>query len=446
MQSAKTYFEAASRRRKFLNGQLELLSAADAAYQQDADRAAVLSARAWRELGGYLLPEVDDGVIRGLETTLRYPSLVPIRDDFRQRTAAAVARREELASLEEVVHTDILVSKVDDELREITPAADGFRADLAAWSESRWYQELELRGYFGQHEAGLWARFRNWRAVSFLMSEVADKQGLEFATGSELQEHVMTLQSDSRALFDHEERLKKRRQAITDLDAEHTKLTTAESDLHREMYVALSEAIRDHLESTPVELRFDLAKGDPHLVTFFKKISGLDAKKSYLEELRVTRIQRHMSDLEQQRYKLDLKVSKREHKSRRGRFFGVPQSEIDSLNNHKADKWQRRHQKLEKIRNRLDRFDDYDKGTIGDQVLWWDVITRNAPGDDLYSVRTFHEQHGGGLAANHPHAELEAALFGDDSMSDAAAAALASDMAVMRDSDDVADDWGLDAS
>jgi hypothetical protein len=439
--TAQQYFDAAQERLTFLEAQKAQLEAADQSYARDATRADELWQRSWRELGGYLLPEVDDQVLADLERRLTYPGLMPIRDDFRARVAAAKAREAELSGLEAVMHTDILVANVEDELQEIDAPAKAFQAELDGWRASPWLAKLDARGYFtADYKPGFLSRFGDWRAVSFLMRDLEKNPQLKFADPEALKSHFRTLETESGSVFALHRRLTDKRAEVQGLRTEYEQMQAAPATLNREMYVALAEALRDHLESTPVDLRFELARGDAHMVTFFKKLDGLDKKRQYLSELRVLRIQRHVEELAQQLHKLRAKVSKRRDKRRRGRFRNVSDAEIASLRRLKADKWQRRHDKLEKVRLRLDDFEDYDRGSIGEHVLWWDVMTRGAPGDDLYTVRAFHEQWGGPVAEAHPHAPIEASLAGG--MQADAASALAMDMT----RDEAADDWGLDAS
>ncbi|PIE18955.1 MAG: hypothetical protein CSA66_03440 [Proteobacteria bacterium] len=443
------YFQAARERLAFLEAQRQTLQDARASYERDAARAEELLERSWRELAGYLLPEVHDALLVDLEARLSYPGLRPIRDEYADRITQARARRLELAQREEVLHTDILVAGVDDQLAEIAPSAEAFRRELDVWTCSRWFQVLEAAGWFRPDYApGFFARIRDWRAVSLLLDDLEERDpDLAFDDPEALKGHYHRLQADSGAVFDLEARLTARRAEIEALAREHEALTEAPANLRQQMYVALAAALRDHLEACPVELRFELAHDDPHLLTFFKKISGLDKKTTYLRELSITRIGRRIDELTRQLNKLQRKLQKRSVKHMRGRFYGVSQAELDGLRDLKADKWARRHLKLDKLRRRLAEFDRWESGSIGDHVLWWDLMTRGAPGDDLYEVRAFHDRWGpSGPPEDHPHAKRAATLGrACDDLSSQAAAALAQDMLAQSEAD-AQDDWGLDAS
>ncbi len=157
------------------------------------------------------------------------------------------------------------------------------------------------------------------------------------------------------------------------------------------MYRSLSDAVLDHLDSCPDELRLTLAQGDKYLVTFLKKYAGVSKQLDYLRQLKGSRVERHLRSLEAERQKLERKLRKYQRKP----WKPKSDAELAGLRRLDRDKWARRRQKAAKVRARVADFHKYDKGSFRQDYLWWDVISGHARGDDLYEVRTFYENHPG---------------------------------------------------
>lgn len=435
MATAREYFEAAQARLDFLEEQRDQLRETLQAFHADAERLDQLLERTWRDLVGYLLPDVDDEELAAVEERLAYPMLVGIKRQHEAELKAALARREALGQLDYVAHSEIKLAGLSDELMELAPANQDLQRRLPPWEDSRWFMRLDARGFFTDgYRAGLVDTLRNWRDGSFLMAEL-EKQGVDrFSGGGDLRDRYRRLRSDADTVMGTWKDLVSRRAEWVAAKAEFDELQNAPQRFMEALYEALGAALRDHLEACPVEFRFELGRGDKHLDGFFRKLTGLDKQAQYLRELGSVRVQKQLDSLQQQIRKLQRKLETRKHKARRGRFHGASDAELEGLRRIDRERWARRQGKLGKLRTRIVEFDRWDTGSYGEHYLWWDTITRGAPGDDLYEVRTFHERWGED-ADPHPHARLDAGHA--DPL--AAAELLAEDMSTS------AEDWsGLD--
>ena len=444
MPNANAYFEIADARLTFLRQQaLEILNASKL-YSESADRFGALLHRTWRELIGYLLPEVDTATLTALQKRLGYPGLLPIRVDFQTKLRAAVERKLELERLDEVAHRAIVEAPLQDQLSEIDEPHQAMKNSVEWWQDNLRHADLTSRGYFGPRpDTGIVARPQNWRTASFLMRDAERHFNVRFERAAAMRDHYISLLGDFEPLAELKTELERQLEHITALNDEHAALTRAPVEMGQDLYRRLGEALRDHVESAPTEALYDAATGDEHFIMFLKKLKGLEKQERYLRELRVTRIKSLQASVAQQISKLERKVRKRRNKHWRGKFNHVSQSEYDGLANFKADKWAKRHTRLTKLRTRIDDFDRYDDGSFGDHFLWWDVMTKRAPADDLYEVKTYRERYGD-FAEDHPHALLESALgewaAEDESLMAEAADSMADDM--MSGSDH----WSADAS
>lgn len=447
MASPHEYFEAAGDRLRFLRAQRVALTSARKRYKSDSSRLSSLLERTWREMVGYLLPDVTDEELEALQQRLHYPSLMAIKADFEQRLTRAEARRDELAGIEEVAHHDIVVAGYDDQQADIADTAKSFRHELAVWDELPWFVTLETRGWFRpDYRSGLTRWFGDWRAVSFLMHDLeARLDGVRFANADAVREHRRRLVDDAAPVLELEDELTRKRSLAVALKEEHQGLIDAPQRLLEQLYQALGKAIRDHLEASPVDLRYELAKGDKHLTAFLKKVTGVAKQVQYLEEMVVSRIDRPRESAAREIAKLEGKVAKRRHKHSRSRLRSIPNKEVEGLRRLKADKWEKRHTGIEKLRTRVAHFDRYEAGSFGEHFLWWNVMTKGARADDIHDVREHQHRFGDQRLEDHPHAQLDAQLWGPAEEDDvdavaAAAAFLADDMA--SDSDD----WSTDVS
>lgn len=435
MSLATQWVEAAEERVRFLGEQLDALEAARARLVADAGRADELLARARRELCGYLLPDVEEADLRALEQRLQYPGLLPILREHERQLQAAYERRAALGAMDEVVHHGILLAEVDDELAEAMPAFEAFRKELDLWEASPWFAQLRGRGWL---EVGYEPVFldvvRDWRAVSFLMAELEDGLALELADSDAVRARFARVSEDAAPVLEQVAIARARRAEILAIEAEFRELGLAPERILAALYDALGEAILDHIDSSAAAFRFDLGASDPMLASFMKKISGLEKKGAYLRELAVTRVDAQAGPLTQQVKRLKAKIATRRGKIARGRAVAPSVAELNSMRDLQADKWARRHDKLDKLRQRLSGFDAWDSGSVGDDVLWWDVMTHGAPAEDIHEVRAWHRQWGA-APDRHPHAALSRQHDRHDEPVGDAAQAMAAAMVLADDRD-----------
>jgi len=394
MASASKYKLAMQERQEFLRQQRKLLEEQRADYEADVKELGKLLDRTRQELVGYLLPELDDEALTALQERLSYPSLLPIKRDYDKRLAEIEQRREEMSQLDEIKNSEFMISRVEDQMAEIAEAYTRFNEELRPWTDSTWFHRLEDRGYFGEgYKPSLVKRFFDWRAVSFLMADLESKDGPSFIDSDQLRGHYRKLRSEADPVIGLNDDLVQQQRNLLAVKAEYEGLLTAPQEQVAEMYRVMGEAILDHLHACGEQMRIDLAGQDHHLVAFFKKEIGLSKQIQYLKELMVTRIEAQIESLGHRNDKLTRKITKVNTKLSRGKARFYTEEEVAQMREFKADKWERRQQKLRKIRTRITAFDHHDRGSFLEDFLWWDLITNRSRGDDLYEVKVFHDQY-----------------------------------------------------
>lgn len=377
-----------------LGQELEALRRERQAYENDALELDVKLSRNRRELVGYLLPDLDDDDLLRLERRLRYPALRPIKRDYEARLAAVESARRELEKVPEFVEREVRIVDIETQLAEIAEPAQSFRKDREPWESSANFQALLGRGWFEDgYDAGLFDWLRDWRACSLLMEELEQKTGKPFPDDDDVRGRWRALAAASEPVFALEARLGADRKRIEALVARHAELTRAPDELHRELWVALAEAINHHLESCPDALLVELGSGDPALAAFLKKAAGLKAQASYLREVVKTRVDGLIRDFEAERQKLRQKRDKLSYKRARGKYVVITNEQLSAARTLPRDKWEKRRLALAKTRTRIADFEAWDRGAYVTDYLWWDLITKNDPGRDLLAVRAFREAH-----------------------------------------------------
>lgn len=399
--TARDLIEPAREKLSFLKEQETLLKEEATSFDDDVARLEALLARTRDELAGYLLGDVEDEALADLEERLRYPELTPLKRASEAKLAQAQAELAELETKEDVKNYEFHVSQAQDQREEIRPVYEELRRDEEAWTSLPGMNQLVGEGYFDDdYRAGLWRRFGDWKRVSQVLDALDERRaapqateapGGELTNPAELRAAWREHRGQADSIFPLWEQLTARQDELKALGERVAALRAAPQTLFDELYAELSRAVLDHLDSCPEELLLELAKGDKYLVTFLKKYVGVTKQLAYLRQLRSARVDQHLQSLEAQRQKLERKIRKYERKPWKPKSA----SELTGLRKMDRDKWARRRQKIGKVRTRVAGFHKYDKGAIGSDYLWWDVISGHARGDDLYEVRTFREAHPG---------------------------------------------------
>ena len=173
MYGINDYLSSCEYRKKFLLEQSAWLTEEKNNFQSDAMRLDGVLERIRQEMIGYLIPEVHDDHIAALEKRLSYPGLSPIKQKYDALFETTERRRVELETMDEIQHFDFQIDQAQRRVDDVQPTRDSMHAELTPWENSKWFAGLNKRGYFEHdYSAGLWRRFFDWRAVSFLMGVI----------------------------------------------------------------------------------------------------------------------------------------------------------------------------------------------------------------------------------------------------------------------------------
>lgn len=419
MTTLHALYSAALRRRQFLQEQRARFESSGAEFLEDLARLDDLRRATIADLCGYLLQDLEDVNLFKLESQLRYPNLLTIKHAYDQKITGVVRARDELAGDPEIVHFEHHLSTLQDEIAELEEPHQRLKNDLALWTQSRWFGELAEDGFFEPgYDPGLFQKFLDWRAGSFWMDEVEPALGRSFSGIDELRDAFVKLRGEAESVAEAVRGLNAKLDALNTKKNKYDDLTRRPDQLHREMVGELGDAITRHLEAAPEELRLEIATNDPNLAAFMKKLTGVQKQLDYLRELKVVRVDAVTQQLDQQLRKLDRTVAKTERKiAKYGRSYRAPKDAVEKLRKLEREKWDKRVSSLDKVRGRVSHFDDYERGSLGSDFLWWMLITNGLRGDDLYEVRVFMSEHPGWTPPQ-PLDEIGTVDFAADALAD----------------------------
>ena len=389
------YLEACHYRKGFLEEQQEWLYQERHQYKLDVQRLEGELDRVRQEMTGYLLPEVNDTHLGELEDAFGFDGLTLIKSDYDNRFAVAERRRVQLEEMDEVANYEQRILSARRLVEEIEPQRNELRSEFMHWSNSKWYAQLDRRGYFEEnYRPTFFNKFWDWRAVSMLMADIERDCDLAapFEDPDALKRHYRNLQKQCNEVIPMYQDRVAQRDRIQELKDEHHQCETAPERLLGELYSDLGAKILDSLRSMPQLRREEIAALDPNLNTFMKKELGLKKQIQYLKELTISRVNASTQQVVHEVEKIDRKIHKLEMKRMRGKPKWYSQDDLDRMRSVKAEKWAKRKLKTEKIRRKISDFKRYEDGSIQEDFLWWDLITNSSYGDDIYEVHEHRQR------------------------------------------------------
>ncbi len=389
MPNSRDFLRVADVRRDFLNEQRRLLAEELTRYRAEAERLEQVAERTRLELGGYLVPDVEDEELEGLERRYQTVGLLAAKRRVEATLEEGAARLAKLAQMDEVENHAVRAHEVQLRLDETEPTWQAVDNEVATVQHNEWFVDLESRGYFApDYDTWLVGHFRDWRAVSFLMAAIDDDLGVELDDPDALLAWWLERRQTHEEVGLLWRNLSREKARITALNEEHARLTRQPEELLAALYDELGQLLLDHLWALDSAQRQQLLASDARLVTTMKRQRGLTKQAAYLRELGTIRIQARIDALDRELAKLERKIIKA-----RVKYKNYAQSTLDGMANLKAEKWAKRHRRLEKLRRRIGGFDRWDAGALDDDFLWWDLVTKNSNGEDLHEVKAFRRRH-----------------------------------------------------
>lgn len=437
MSLGRAYLDALAIRKSALEAEAKALSEEHERYLAEAGSFDERIARNTRELAGYLVPDIDDETLTALENRFHYPALIARKRRFVEAMAAAESERLALEESPEWQQREATRLENQGTLADIGPSLAELRQALAPWDAEPRHSTLMALGFYANLQSpGLFKRFAYWRHGSLLMAAL-EKRGLpRFSDLADLKARWRTIMRDLEPLARAEADANQALTAIDALEARQSALLAEPARQFQLCFEDIGRALVEHLVTLPETSLVDIVRLDPSLASFLKKHTGLKKQATYLRELAQVRLAPSIANLRAEARKLGEKLQKSRAKLNRGKRLSVSQADVERTRQIPSDKWDKRRESSARLRERIGTYSDYDRGSFLTTYLWWDLMTRGAPGDDLYEVKSFHAQNpnwspatfvdptAAALSAHESFRDEAAAAFADQLMSDPASDSL----------------------
>jgi archaellum component FlaC len=431
MTLAHDFLQALADRKAGIERELAKLQAEFGSHQSEAAAFDAQIERNRRELGGYLISDIDDETLKAVEKRYHYPSLLAHKAPW--VTAIDKAERDlaELESSRDWIEREIRQLEAQQTIADLEPTLSELRVAKDPWDRQPMLVHLERRGFFEtSRKHGFFARFANWREGSLLMAAL-EKLGLpRFRDLDDLRERWGKLKGEFETIATAHADAQQSLEAVRALETRHRGLLAEPSRLFKACWDTLARMIVDHLIALPEAQRVEFAVKDANLNSFLKKDAGLRKQAAYLRELAQVRLGPAIASLEAELSKVTRKHTSTRSKLMRHRSVAVSERDLANMRNIPVEKWEKRRASSARLRERVSGWHTYDHGSFISTYLWWDVMTRGAAADDIYEVRTFRAANPTwdhtafvdpagtlGAVSSHP-SDLAASAFADQMLSD----------------------------
>lgn len=241
------------------------------------------------------------------------------------------------------------------------------------------------------YKVGFWrlSYYLDWKAGDEIMEKFKDRKSFQAVRDEFLE--------TSRAVDDLEPR---RRELLDEIEA-GTKLESERSQavarLEHLETLHLQEArqnLGQFLADCPEGALGTRLQRYPELEIMAKRWAGLTEQVNYLERVNELQLQALMADLNKEKSKLAKDYVK----------YSRPKNSYQRFTQQNFDN--RFGGRREKVRKRLDRyghtvetiyvFDDYDRGSLAESFLWWDLVTDGqVDGNFIPEVQQYYQRHPG---------------------------------------------------
>src|SRR5262249_24424160 len=178
------------------------------------------------------------------------------------------------------------------------------------------------------------------------------------------------------------------------LEAEHARTLEALATIPQRALAAGQARIAQHLSGLEVADLGDRLAKEPGLALTWKRVSGLRAKRGYLDQIVDEQLVKPRAELRQQLAKVSQEITKWSRPK-----LAYAQYPADQYQRRFVDRQGRAWRFVDRYRKTYDTvyvFDRYDRGSLLEDFLWWDLMTGGRMhGDFIPGVADWRAAHPG---------------------------------------------------
>jgi hypothetical protein len=348
------------------------------------------------ELTAALLPALDRPAI---ERAVQLSGCAALAQDdplaaMERERAALERRRAEIEADHRFSDRELLRAPRTGTLTRHLAELEDFRTplvELVARAEHPRLDRLLETGYgTDAYKVGWWrmSYYSDWKAGD----EIADRfPGKTFA---DVRAELLDARG-SLAAFDQQiAALRKEIAEGETLEAEHARAVEGLASLPERTLAAARQRLAQHLGGLEVADLADRLSGAADLALLWKRVSGLRAKLTYLDQIVDEQLQKPRAELRQQITKVSSEIAKWSRPK-----LAHAQYPSDQYQHRFVDRrgrgW-RYVDRYQKTYNTVYGFDRYDRGSLLEDFLWWDLMTGGRmPGSFIPGVSDWRAAHPG---------------------------------------------------
>lgn len=351
---------------------------------------------AWQHLGEALVPALDPARLDYTATACHLPSIAASAVDASIRYEADRLHRQlaEIDNNPDYADREGLIVECELRTAEYDEMLAPWDNDPTAIHKSPAWERLRDNGYGTSGYLGKWYQmsfYRDWKEADELVERHGPASGV--TTWDALRNKTLAAEAAMTTLRNEREVFVARRRRIDDLVRSHGETEHALASLPARMLAGVRGRLRSHIEPLGHERIAALLPGDPGVALALQRIAGLAAKRVYLIETAeeyllqprqqvAAAIARNHRDLQ--------KLSRPKNASRT-----FPTATMEKRFRDRSQAIAKRRQRYDDTRTQVVQFNDYNRGSLAENFLWWDVMTDGRlDGDFIPQVHDHHTRYG----------------------------------------------------
>lgn len=364
-------------------------------HQRDLQALDRETAAAWQHLGEVVAPALDRAVLDRAAAACQLPSISAAAVDASLISEQGRLHRQlaEIAANPDYAGRDGLNVECDLRIAEYDEMLKPFHDDAASIHHDPAWQRLRDARYGTPEYPAKWYQlsyYRDWKQSDELVERHAPKLGV--TTWEALRSKTLEAEAAIATLQGEREAFVQRRRGIADLVHRHRETEQALQNLPARTLAGVRGRLRGHLEPLGVDRLAQLFAGDPAVAVALQRLSGLAAKRRYLveaaEQYILTPRQQVAAALT--RNHRDLQKLSRPKNARRT----FPAAAMEKRFRDRSGAVGKRRQRWDDTRTQVLEFDRYDRGSLVEDFLWWDLMTDGRlDGDFIPEVHDHHARY-----------------------------------------------------
>lgn len=349
------------------------------------------------DLGSLLLPSLTP---EHLDQAVRWTGYRRLQDE--SPIAAREAERQKIEqTLREIAHDpeylarselcDPVVGSLPLAIAELEQARAPLADILRRAEHPRLERLLEVGYGTAAYDVPWWrlSFYDDWKAGDEVLEAFPEQK-----TFAEVRSHILHVREALQATDEKLAALRTRKERVQGMAQEHAQLTEELPRLNGKHLAAARRGLVEYLKEVPTEMLGPRVAGVPDLELALKRFYGLLAQQRYLAELEKTQLDGFEQRVQEQLQKLRRdrsKLSRPKHQ-----FATFPVEAFERRFQDRSTKYAKHWERYDQTVHPLVTFDRYDRGSLLEDFLWWDLFTDGRiDGDFIPEVSAFRQAHPG---------------------------------------------------